>query len=126
LENVSAEFVINFIKNNDFLQSLTLESPATAEFITSLSECIHFCILKTDMIYHFKLVEELAIIVEYNNNSKPNFSFKSLPGGLESYDSEWNINLRNEPAITLKDGVSRLYILGIILHSAGTKSLNRY
>ncbi len=67
LEKQSADFVRKCLQRHGVLPLLVCEMAITNDMAKNLMERICDCILKTDMTFHFALLEQLIHVVEYHN-----------------------------------------------------------
>jgi hypothetical protein len=77
LEKQSADFLCTCLQKHDLLQVLCCEMKMTKEVVSKFMQRIVDCIVKTDMMFHFSLLEQLIGIVEYHNQSvmSPSYFF---------------------------------------------------
>jgi hypothetical protein len=65
LENASSDYTIGMIKKHNFINDLYFADEPDKELRASnIYEIVHICILKTDMFYHFPLLEKVVELGE--------------------------------------------------------------
>jgi hypothetical protein len=136
LENLSADFVEQLIYKHKFIEVMSLEIPSNSETINVITKQVKECILKTDMCFHFKMLDELLDISDYNNrvalvntlnisslrkiSSVPNRLIIESPLSGSSSSSVSSTSFFGPAAnIIFQNAATRQNMLGLILHAAG-------
>ncbi|KAI8899161.1 hypothetical protein BC833DRAFT_550752 [Globomyces pollinis-pini] len=145
LENQSADFLKVQLAKYSILQQLKLEANMTEEFESEILAKITDAILKTDMMYHFQILEECLNIIEYHNNqsksisipvgptvlspstitpnsaTSPNFknilTLKKFARDTNSYNDS-NTSLNQISKVILESNKSKNHMINTILHVA--------
>jgi hypothetical protein len=67
LECQSADFVKNLLQSSNFLENMNLEVPYCLELKNSFISKVYDAILKTDMAYHFAMLNQMTELCEYQS-----------------------------------------------------------
>ena len=122
LENVSSAFVQKSLIHHHFLKGLELDEVAPVE---SILKNIHELILRTDMNYHFRLLQVLVELGETKENQestspKRDTLLKETLLKTKPIHASTSFHSVNElSVIELKSPKEKLDIMCAILHAAG-------